>query len=961
MSLATGTRLGPYEVLTPLGAGGMGEVYKARDTRLDRVVAIKVILASAAATVEFRERFDREARAISALDHPHICTLHDVGHERLPGAAGLLHDVDFLVMQFLEGETLADRLTRASRPSSGASLAESKPPSGDASAISNLSALSSLSRGPLPVEVALRYAAEIADALDAAHRRGIVHRDLKPGNVMLTKAGTKLLDFGLAKLAPAPISGLDAGATRTSPFPGAPGGALTGQGAILGTLHYMSPEQLEGREVDARSDIFSFGALLFEMLSGRRAFDGPSHAGVIAAIIGAESPELGELADAKTRLPVVARRALDRLLRKCLAKDPEDRWQSAADLADELRWINEERLRAVEPDAVRAEAASLAPPPPVPRTRERVWMAATVLAVGAAVALAVWLYLTPETPPPPVSFLLDSPPGTTLSTGPGLIAVSPDGQQVAFTTSAEPTTRLWLRAIGSLEARAVPSADGAWHVAFAPDGRSIVFTGSGGQTGLKRVDLTGGPARTLSDDAFQRAAWGPEGVILFTARSHRRLMRVAAAGGPATPVTELDEARGESEHAWPVFLPDGRRFVFLARTRDAAKSALFLGSLDSTERTHLVDALSMPEYVPGYLLYHRDGTLYAHPFDERSARFTGDPVPIAEDVQFNAANGRAAFAVSRTGVLAYRRGDALDQSSTLSWVDRAGKVVSTIGQPGQYLRGALSPDRRRFVVPVVEPATRNMDLFMIDVERGISSRFTSDAANDNAPLWTHDGGSVIFSSNRKGALDLYIKSAGGAAPERVLFESPDDKYPQGVSPDGKLMLFTAGPIGGRRLWVLPLTGEATPSRVFPDASTTASESTGRFSPDGRWIAYVESSGPLASNVFVQPFPPTGYREQISASFGNHPAWSADGRTIAFMGPDNSLMTADVTPAGATLRVGAPQRLFSLRQSIGATGFTLDDRAEQFLLVIPTRTSQESDDTSRMPLTVIVNWPGALGR
>jgi serine/threonine protein kinase/Tol biopolymer transport system component len=959
MSLAPGTRLGPYEVLAAIGAGGMGAVYKARDTRLERVVAVKVILATTAATIEFRERFDREARAISALDHPHICALHDVGHERVPAAGGAHQEIDFLVMQFLEGETLADRLARASRPTSDPSIAASRPASEGGSTVSTVSALSTVSRGPLPVDVALRYAAEIADALDAAHRRGIVHRDLKPGNVMLTKAGTKLLDFGLAKLAAGPISGFEGGATRTSPFAGVQGGPLTGQGIILGTLHYMSPEQLEGREVDARSDIFSFGALLFEMLSGRRAFEGPSHAGVIAAIIGADPPELGDLADPKTRLPVVPRRALDRLLRKCLARDRDDRWQSAADLADELRWINEERLRAAAPDAAQAPAP-LTAPASVSRRREGVWMVTTGLAVAAAIALAVWLYPRPEAPLAPVSFTVGPQEGTTLSIRPGLLAVSPDGQQIAFTTGESPTTRVWLRAMGSLEARPVPAADGAWHVIFSPDGRSIAFTGIGGQSGLRRVDLAGGPARTLADDAVQRAAWSPEGVILFTRRTDRRLMRVAEAGGPATPATELDTSREEAEHAWPVFLPDGRRFVFLARSRDSAKGALFLASLDSSERTHLVDVLSMPEYVPGYLLYHREGALMAHPFDERAGRLTGDPIPIVESVQFNAENGRAAIATSRSGVLAYRSGDALSLIALPTWFDRTGKRTGTIGQADRYLRGALAPDGRRFVVPIVDNASRAMDLFMIDVDRGISSRFTSDSAVDNAPLWTNDGESVVFSSNRKGALDLFIKSAGGAVPERVLFESADDKYAHGFSPDGKLLAFSSGSAGSRRLWVLPMTGEAKPYRLFPESSESLSESSARFSPDGKWIAYVGSTGPQAGNVFVQPFPPSGYREQISATYGNAPVWTSDSRQIAFVGPENSIMMTAVTPEGSRLRVGIPQRLFAQRQSVGAVGFTMSDQGDRFLLVVRSGDSRE-DDQSTLPLTVVLNWPGLVKR
>jgi serine/threonine protein kinase/Tol biopolymer transport system component len=961
--LPSGTRLGPYEVLSKLGAGGMGEVYKARDTRLDRTVAVKVILTTAAATAEFRDRFDREARAISALDHPHICTLYDVGHE---------NDVAYLVMQFIEGENLADRLARAGRPSSNPTVVATRVQSGapagpasgpeaaaDATIAATVTTLSA-SRGPLPIDLALRYASQIAAALDAAHRRGIVHRDLKPGNVMLTKSGTKLLDFGLAKLATSPITGFDEGATRMSPFGAVQGGAITGQGTILGTLHYMSPEQIEGREADARSDIFSFGALLFEMLSGRRAFDPgatrgepSSPASVIAAIIGADAPELGELADTRTRLPIVARRALDRLLQKCLAKHPDDRWQSAADLSDELRWINEERLRAAEPDAAATGAAGVAAATAPPsRTRERTWMTATGMAVVAAIAVAAWLWPQPAPVPPPMQFALGPPDGTSFNSFPGFISLSPDGQHIAFTTGEGGDQKLWIRSVGALEARPVAAAIGATQVAWSPDSQSIVFNLSG-DNGLRRVDLAGGPARSLAEAASERSAWSREGVILFTPRTAPQpLMRVSAAGGPATPATELNAAAGEVSHAWPVFLADGKRFIFLARNEDRSKSALFLASLDSLERTHLVNVHSMADLVPGYMLYHRDGTVYAHPFDETSGRLSGDPVPIVEGVQINAVNGRAASATSRTGLLVYRTGESNDQS-TLTWLDRSGKIVGAIGQPGPYYSGALSPDGRRYVVPVAN-STAGRDLVMIDLLRNITSAFTS-AAIETSPVWTNDGESVIFSSNRKGAFDLYIKNAGGATPERPLFESPDDKHASAFTPDGKDVVFHAGPNGARRIWALPLAGDTKPYRVFPDEAE--SHSVARFSPDGKWLAYQAGA---SANVFVQPFPPTGYREQISAAGGSNPVWTDDGRQIAFHGPQGAaiiaVMIADVTPTGDKLRVSAPRQLFTKVTRTGTFGFTMDGRAERFLLVVP---PSQATGASGTPLTVIANWPSLV--
>lgn len=953
-ALSVGTRLGPYEVLAPLGAGGMGEVYKARDTRLDRIVALKVILASTAATPEFLERFDREARAISALDHPNVCTLYDVGHD---------NGVSYLVMQLVEGETLADRLARASRPSSNptavATMAQSGLPASDGSTIAATVTSLSASRGPLAIDLALRYAAEIAAALDAAHRRGIVHRDLKPGNVMLTKSGTKLLDFGLAKLATNPVTGFGDDATRMSPFGAVQGGAITGQGTILGTLHYMSPEQVEGREADARSDIFSFGALLFEMLSGRRAFEpstssGPaSPASVIAAILSGDAPELGELADSKARLPIVARRALDRLLQKCLAKHPDDRWQSAADLSDELRWINEERLRAAEPDAATAAGpgGGAAATARTSRTRERTWMTATVLAVVAAIAVTVWLYPQPAPVPTPIQFTLEPPAGTSFNSFPGFISLSPDGQHIASTTGEGGDQKLWIRSVGALETRPVAAAIGATHVAWSPDSQSIVFNLSG-DNGLRRVDLAGGPARSLAEAVSERSAWSREGVILFTPRTAPQpLMRVSAAGGPATPATELNAAVGEVSHAWPVFLADGKRFIFLARNEDRSKSALFLASLDSLERTHLVNVHSMAELVPGYMLYHRDGTVYAHPFDETSGRLSGDPVPIVEGVQINAVNGRAALATSRTGLLVYRTGESND-ASTLTWLDRTGNVVGTIAQPGAYYRGALSPNGQRYVVETQNSGS-GRDLVMIDLARNISSPFTVDSAGENGPVWTTDGESVVFSSNRKGVFDLYIKNAGGATPERPLYESAEDKFASGFSPDGKWLVFRAGPRESSQVWLRPMTGDSAPVRLFPNES--APHGSARFSPDGKWVAYVSPQG-IEGNVFVQPFPPTGYREQISATQGFDPAWSADGRQIAFSARDNRIMLADVTPSGDKLRISTPRELFVKVQRSGANGFAMDGRAERFLLVVP---PSQASGTSGAPLTVIVNWPSLV--
>ena len=946
MPLTAGTRLGPYEILAPIGAGGMGEVYKARDTRLDRIVAVKLILAHVAADKEFRERFDREAKAISSLDHPHICALYDVGHERLQAgsAAGPGGDAAYLVMQYLEGETLADRLSRASRPTSD----PTKPPSGDASQIATVS---TRSRGPITLDVTLRYAAEIASALAAAHQRNIVHRDLKPGNVMLTKSGTKLLDFGLAKLAEAqPVAGFDDMATRTRP--------LTGQGALLGTLHYMSPEQLEGRDVDARSDIFSFGAVLFEMLSGQRAFEGQSHAGVIAAIIGADPPSLGDLADSRVRLPLVAHHALERLLRKCLAKNPDDRWQSAADLSDELKWIDEERLRAAVPTD--APAVSPQPAAPVSRARERLWMGTTALAVLGAIALTIWLYPRPAPPPQPISFFVGAPDTAAFASGPGLISISPDGRRLAFVTGQGSAAKLWIRSLGSLTATAIPGTDGAWHPAWAPDGRSIAFSGSGGPSKLKRVDVAGGPALTLAESSSERPAWSSRGVILYTGADDR-LYRVPEAGGSSTPVTELDKERQEVVHTWPVFLPDGRRFVYSARSSNAAKSALYLASLDAPARTHLVDVLSMVDFVPGYLIYQRDGTLMAHPFDEKNGRLSGDAVPIVEDVQFNGLNGRGAFAVSPTGVLVYRTGAYSDRSGTLTWFDRAGKVLGTVGAPGEFDRGQLSPDGRRLVVPQFDGLGSIRDLWIFDLDRGVPSRFTTDTSQERNPIWSPDGSTIVFNSDRKGHNDLYTKAAGGATVEQLLHESTEEKAPTGFSPDGKTLLFTK--FSGRfvtapgKVWALPMAGDSKPVQVFP--GSTGLEGQAVFSPDGRWIAYTsaDSGSGGGNNVYVQSFPPNGTKTRLSPTTGSSPVWAAEGRQVLYVTDDSHYIAVDVTPTAGTLVAGLPKDLFVRRQA-GLTlsrQFIVDPKGDRFLLSV----APEGAEAAPVPLTVVVNWTSLL--
>jgi eukaryotic-like serine/threonine-protein kinase len=919
-----GTRLGPYEIHSSIGAGGMGEVYRARDTRLDRVVALKVIAGAVAVDPTFRERFDREARAISALDHPHICTLYDVGHE---------NGVDFLVMQYLEGESLADRLARGSRPQSG-----------DSSSASQTAPGSTVSKGPIPIDLALRYGAELASALDAAHTRGIVHRDLKPGNIILTKSGSKLLDFGLAKLAEQPgIVGINELATHTVP--------LTGTGSIVGTLNYMSPEQLEGGTVDARTDIFAFGAVLFEMLSGHRAFNAQSHAGLIAAILNEEAPALGEIADVRSPLPPSLHRLLDRLLRKCLAKEPDDRWQCAADLAAELRWIDEERLRMsghAEPEIAAGPVLGAGS-----RTSERVWMSVAAAAVLALGALGAWTLLRPAEPRPTAAFWIVPPDGEAFPNGPGLMSVSPDGKHVAVVISNPPSAYLAIRDIGSTQFRRLAGTEGAWQPFWSPDSRSIAFSDNATGPGkLKRIDLEGGAVLTLASGIRGRGTWGSSNIILFDAGSDG-LQQVAPNGGTTSVVARSNAEAGEIAYQWPLFLPDGRRYLYLAGTTDPSKSVIYLASLGSTSRSQIVSVNSSFEISEGHLLYCREGALYAHPFDMRAGQLSGEPRLLLQGVRYNSSNGRAAVsAASKADVLLYRGGGVtIGGQNKLTWFDRTGKALGTLTDGESRVESpAISPDGRYIAIGRDDNQGRG-DIYVIEVERNLLTRLTSDAAADDfAPLWSPDGGSVYFASTRSGGTDIYRRAAGGAGKDILVFSSPDQKQPLSISPDGKLLLFLNRPgrTLGRDVWALPLDGTSKP---YPILSTEFNEDSAAFSPDGRWIAY--TSDDLGNRqVYVQPFPANGTRVRISPSSGVLPQWGRDGRTLYYITAGPKVISTAISTDGGAIRPGVTRELFSAESAaLNARMLAYDPGRDWFL--IPTRVG--ADDKAE-PLSVILNWP-----
>jgi Tol biopolymer transport system component len=891
-----GSRLGPYEIVAPLGAGGMGEVYKARDTRLERTVAVKVLPSHKSASPEVRQRFEREAKTISQLSHPHICALYDVGsHE----------GTEYLVMELLEGETLAERVAR----------------------------------GPLPLEQTLRCGQEIADALDKAHRQGIVHRDLKPGNVMLTKSGVKLLDFGLAKAFEAPASkgGLTSLPTKA---------ALTQEGTILGTFQYMAPEQLEGKDADARTDIFALGAVLYEMATGRKAFSGTSQASLITAIMSSEPPVI-------SGVQPMTPPALDRVVKTCLAKDPEDRWQSAGDVGKELKWIAEGSAGGIgAPVAV--VSARL--------RRERLGWLAAAAASAAALILAVLLLRAHPAAPRTVRSSMLPPEKSLFYYEDGPMALSPDGTKLAFiATNPEGKNMLWIRPLNGMSAQPLAGTERAAYPFWSPDGRFIGFFATGK---LKKIDASGGPPQTLCDAQLARGgSWSSRGVILFSPSPREPLSRVSAAGGTATPVTVLDNSRREFSHRFPHFLPDGRHYIFLAQaiqSLDAKESdVLFAGDLESKERRPLVRVRSNAAYVPtsggsarGYLVFAQDRTVFAQPFDTKSLSLSGEPVPIAEGVTFYSNFGAAMFTTSENGVFVYQSGGA-GGNSELVWFDRSGSRLSALGTPADYQRPRISHDGRRVAVDIVDPATSRADVWIFDVARNVSTRLTFGPADNTSPAWSPDDDRVAFTSNRNGIGDLYEKSSAGTGEDHPDFvDATTFKTLSDWSRDGTLLLYhgiSRLTKTGWDLWTYSLIDKR--PNLF--LSTLATEWHPVFSPDGRWVAYTsDESGRY--EVYVQPFPARGGKWQVSPEGGNQPIWAPDGKELFYMSPDNKLMEADVSGTPATFQAGSPRVLFETRlKGLLGRRYDVSPDGKRFLI------NSMIGEVKGNPMTLVENWAAEL--
>ena len=883
MTIEAGARLGPYEILAPIGAGGMGEVYRAKDTRLGRDVAVKVLPAHMSSSPELRQRLEREAKTISQLSHPHICMLHDVGHQ---------NGTDYLVMEFLEGETLADRLAK----------------------------------GALPVEQALRIGTEIAGALDAAHRSGIVHRDLKPGNVMLTKTGVKLLDFGLAKLAAPTTPVSQATSVPTALQESQP---LTSRGTILGTFQYMSPEQLEGKDADARSDIFAFGCVLYEMLKGQKAFTGKSQASLIGSIMNTEPPPISSI---QPMIPP----ALDRVVKGCLAKEPEHRWSTAHDVMLQLQWVAEGGSAAGLPAPIAARR----------RSREKLaWGVAAALFLAAAGLGYGFLRRAPK-PLRVVRFEVANPPAITTIDAP---KISPDGKTLAFNaTDSGGKTQIWLRPLNALTAQPLPGTEGTRRPFWSPDSSYLAFVADGK---LKKIDVTGGPPTKICDaPTGVDGSWSPEGVILFDGTGTDPINRVPAAGGTPVVAVKADPEHKEIQVGWPEFLPDGRQYIYMVINQKAELNSYRIGSLDSKETKPFAPAQSMLVYAPqGYLLFLKDRTLMAQPFDAKAIKTTGEPVPLAEQIGTDAV-GLARFSVSRDGVLAYRTGES---GSRLLWMDRSGKEVDTLGDPGDYEDPAFSPSGDRLAFDLTDTRSGKTDIWVRDLSRGVNSRFTFGQDNSFAPVWSPRGDAIVYASDRDGAFAIYQRATSGRGEEKLMVKSDALIIPMGFSPDGRFLAYQRQ--DRKTNWdllLLPLTGEEKPVTF---RATPFRDVQPRFSPDGRFIAYVANESGR-NEVYVQSYPGPGRTWQISTSGGSDPQWRRDGKELYYRGLDQKLMAVEIR-GGDALEPGLPQLLFQSRVSIGlgSTKYLPDPTGQKFLFVAPLGRD------AMTPTTVVLNWFAGLGQ
>jgi eukaryotic-like serine/threonine-protein kinase len=887
MALSPGIHLGSYEVLAPLGAGGMGEVYRARDTRLGREVAIKILPSHLSSDSGARLRFEREAKTVSGLNHPNICTLHDIGHQ---------DGVDFIVMEYIEGETLDQRIAK----------------------------------GRMPLADILKYGAQIADALDKAHRSGVIHRDLKPGNIMLTKSGAKLLDFGLAKSS----TSLATMATVAGSTPSSP---LTQEGMIVGTFQYMSPEQVAGQELDSRSDIFSFGAVLYEMVTGQKAFPGKSQLSVASAIVE-KDPE-----PAMVIAPLTPAN-LDHAIRRCLAKNRDERWQTALDLGSELKWIRESGSQpgvpAIQSDAARRQRWLTIFP----------WALSCVLVAGLVAGAISWRAQKNARQLAYFSAVLSFPALD--------IEMAPDGHTLAVVgfSAADRTNVLWIYEIGGEQARKLPETQGARFPFWSPDGKTIAFFADGK---LKKMDIDGGPVQTICDAASGRGGtWNRDGVIVLTPSGGLLdgLYRVPATGGTPARISTPDPSRGETTNRWPVFLPDGRHFLYFAGdvagsvAASAEKNAIFVGALDSSEKTFVTKATGNMGYVaPGYLLFYRDKTLFAQSFDADKLKLSGEPTPLLTDVAYTPRISHTAFSAS-DGVLAAQRGSGVSVSK-LVWYDRKGNQVGSVGEQEVVVNVALSPDGKTVGVDRTDEETQNSDVWTYDLQRNSMKRLTFDPSVDAAPVFSADGKQILFASSRERVFKVFVKDADGAQAEKLLpFNVSDsaDRYPSDWSRDGRYILYTRA----TELWV----AEAPDWRTHPLVQGQGTVKNAQFSPDEKWVAYASTeSGKW--EIYVTSFPDARGKWQISTAGGTQPRWRGDSKELFYLASDGKIMAVPIT-GGANFDAGSAAALFqAIPRVLVATSelvnYDVAKDGQRFLI----NTQMKSVDSQA--IAIVQNWTAEL--
>src|SRR5215469_17130274 len=882
MGLKVGTKIGPYEIVAPLGAGGMGEVYRARDTKLGRDVALKVLPTALLVDSTRRALFQREAEVLASLNHSGIAAIY--GLQESDGTRAL-------IIELVEGPTLAERLAA----------------------------------GPMTFEEALPVARQMAEALEYAHEKGVVHRDLKPANVKIgTEGNVKLLDFGLAKA-------LDAASAMADPLTSPTlTHVTTGTGMIMGTAAYMAPEQARGVRVDRRADIWSFGVVLYEMLTARKAFSGETMADVLAAVVRAEP-------DWRALPSTTPSRILD-LLKRCVQKDRMQRLQA----------IGEARI-AID-DYLKNPAGALPEPAhKLSRQSLHLWVAAAVIATLAA---AVAWYWRPPTRNELIGFLVSSPAGTAFTID--APAITLDGRTLTFISGSGGKTQLWIRSLDSSLPHPLNGTEGASAPFWSPDGRWIGFFADGK---LRKVRVSGGPAQTLCDaPEGVGGTWGRDGTVLFAPSVTTGLYRVPDTGGAAVPVTTLDAFRRENSHRWPSFLPDGRHFLYFARSHDAENSGVFLGSLNSNETRQLWKMESNAVYVAaprgksGYLLAVQEGTLVARPFDANHLRFTAEAFPIAERVG-RVTPGSAAFFSAASNVLVYGVG-GLGDAVQLTRFDRSGKQLATLGSPGLYGDLRLSPDGKRLAVNALDPQGAFNDIYVFELYRGVASRLTFGPAVNVYAVWSPDGGRIVFASSRDGPENLYWKVSSADAAEQALLKSDVRKFPLDWSTDGRYILYVVVDVKTKlSLWVLPLSGDRRPFRLF---ETSFNEDDGRFSPDGKFLAYTsDESGRWevyveSFRLATQPHKSAG-KWRVSIQGGSQPHWRSDGKELFYLSDDNRIMAVPIE-IGSSFVAGIPRQLFEAHLS---REYDVQADGQRFLLLVP------ATEKSSEPVTVVINWTAGL--